>query len=473
MAPHRLLVLVGSLLFLSSLTYAEKKSPYGVYLSASELKAKAEADESKYVDRRFGIEALETLITNNPGITSIETLIPNLPVSYLSNHTFITKSQSIQGASLEFPRVILYGNYMSTNTSANEVTRAARGFKGKYEKYDALTIAYKTHPNLPGARGITDDFVEVIDFKDGQFKFFEVKFLPGTTQRVSISKENPAKCMSCHLGTQNPLVANRAAPVTPRPIWKFRYPDWNDSLTTVYGDDRGASESPEGWKSFLEKNKNNPRVNQLIGNTDCYVHGANDCYPTPNVNIHMDAKIDWLNSQRVATELMNSVDYAKYKYAIYGSLKACNQIETFLPDPVRKQIRGNTSDYMNDSKKRINTRTNIVIDRQHQITGSIRYLFEGRGLNIKTWWTSFQPKSGMPKAGDGEIEYFRAAISKGYSAPARDYLSKAFEETAYAKNDSIIEFMPKLDDVVNSYNEPDVSCEKLKAKSLEVLGGVQ
>lgn len=469
---QRLYFFLITLLFLTAAldAYAqEKRSGYGIYLTNEELKARTYADESKYINNRFSIDALKALIANNPKIDSIETLIPNLPISYLNNHTFFTKSQSIQGASLEYPRVVLYGNYTQYNSSSNDMAREARGYFGRYEKHDMLTIAYKSHPSLTGARGVTDDFLEVMDFYNGEFRFFEIKFKPGTPERVEVSRENPAKCMSCHLGTQNPVAANHASKPSPRPIWKFRYPDWNDGSFQLYGDDKGASNPPMGWKDFLAKNKNNPRINQLVGNLDCY-RGTADCYPTPNVNIHVDSKFDWQNSQRLAKQFMQSKDYDKYKFAIYGVLKSCDKIDSFLPESVRKTHKGKVGDLTRDSKNRIERRDNIMTDKQHALTGGLRYLFEGRGLNIKHWWTSFQPKQGLPKAGDGEIEYMVSAVPEGYNSASP--LTKAFEEEAYIQNDSLTEFMSPLNQIVRGYNEP-VNCEKLKEKSLAAWGGGQ
>jgi hypothetical protein len=121
----------------------------------------------------------------------------------LSRFTLMRESESLQGASPENPRVIVYG------------PRAE------------LIFTFNGHSNQKGY-----DVVEWIEFdkQQSKFRFFETGFDREGQRFAEVSEANPAKCMQCH-------------GVSLRPIWE-QYDFWPGA----YGEDDDALIQFEGVK---------------------------------------------------------------------------------------------------------------------------------------------------------------------------------------------------------------------------------
>ena len=171
----------------------------------------------------YDFAALQSTIQNN-GIRSIEDLLPMLPGSLRSSYALVFASRSLQGASFEAPRVILYG----------ADARFIVTFNG-----DASQRGYRA--------------LETMEFDDasGQFKFREIEFPahPAVPLPVRTSETNPARCQRCH-GTPA------------RPVWDTQ-PLWPGA----YGERYQASLSSEeqaGMERFLARQVADPRYRSLL-----------------------------------------------------------------------------------------------------------------------------------------------------------------------------------------------------------------
>ena len=172
----------------------------------------------------FDFAALHSLLTTRR-IDSIEDLLPALPESLRLHYALVFASRSLQGASFESPRVILFGP-------------------------DArFVVAFGGDPNQRGY-----NVLETMEFNDrsGQFLLREFEFQSHASGAapVLISEPNPSRCQRCH-GTPA------------RPVWDS-HPLWPG----VYGERYNASLSIEeqvGIRQFLARQGADARYRHLLG----------------------------------------------------------------------------------------------------------------------------------------------------------------------------------------------------------------
>lgn len=134
---------------------------------------------------------------------SVESFLKALPEPLLSNYLIMYQSRSLQQASPENPRVILF------------TPRAD------------VAISFNGHPSQRGYEKIE---MMHFDYKTNRFLFREVSFDPKVGYRIS--SPNPALCLRCH---QSPDRKD----INPRPNWE-PYSIWPGTIGSVDGrlDDR-------------------------------------------------------------------------------------------------------------------------------------------------------------------------------------------------------------------------------------------
>lgn len=202
------------------------------------------------VETDFSFETLVRLIDQKQ-IKNIETLLPEIPQDVRNRYLAMYRSRSLQEASFEFPRIILFD-------------------------FDASTIvAFNGHSSQKGF-----DRLEVIQFRQltARFEFREIVF--DGKNRPQISDANPEKCLKCH---QSPTRTD----VDPRPNWE-PYLTWpgaygsmdktmNPPTSSFYkvmlskvGQNRelielvsSAVDEAEGYQKFATSKTNHPRYSLL------------------------------------------------------------------------------------------------------------------------------------------------------------------------------------------------------------------
>ncbi|MEQ1879057.1 MAG: hypothetical protein ABL958_20625, partial [Bdellovibrionia bacterium] len=129
----------------------------------------------------FTFEDLAAIIKSG-NVKSIEQLLPLLPEELRADYVLMYRSRSLQDASFENPRAIMFG----------KDARLVLSFNGD-----------------PSHKGFSE--IEAIQYreKEARFEFREIQF----GARVDISAANPAKCLKCH------QAATRTG-VDPRPNWE-------------------------------------------------------------------------------------------------------------------------------------------------------------------------------------------------------------------------------------------------------------
>src|SRR6202162_6133367 len=151
-------------------------------------------------------------------VGSVEELLAALPGDLRSHYSLVFSSRSLQDASLENPRAVLFG-------SNAELILTFNGDSSQHGFEAVETMEFDTHAN--------------------RFIFREITFSPDKTQPAArISGPNPARCVACH---DHPA----------RPIWDVP-PAWPG----VYGERYGAGLSNmelRGLRRFLATQATHPR----------------------------------------------------------------------------------------------------------------------------------------------------------------------------------------------------------------------
>ncbi|MEQ1877276.1 MAG: hypothetical protein ABL958_11555, partial [Bdellovibrionia bacterium] len=255
-----------------------------------------------------------------------------------------------------------------------------------------------------------------------------------TTDRYRLSGDNPSLCLKCHRATA-------------RPNWTA-YPRWPGA----YGSNIFDMNEIRGFADFQRQSKPHGRYETLIDNAfgNRYTIGDDGTLFPKEVNNHnLNIFLNTFNRQRVAKLVSESKDYARYKHAIFAAALGCDDFLGYIPLAVReKEFVGDYQSLIEDSKKTFQISVRFSdYERELRAMAGLRYLFEGRGLEMQSWLmqrsrTKYELASigqGIGQALiDGMIDNGDAEVKKMYSPlPA-----------AFVRN-----------------------CAELKAKSLSVLSG--
>ncbi|MES2854311.1 MAG: hypothetical protein V4692_00530, partial [Bdellovibrionota bacterium] len=157
-------------------------------------------------------------------VSKVEDAITFLDQDLLSNFTFMRKSRSIQGASAEFPRAILFG-------------RDAK-----------FVVSFNGHASLPG-----NDRLEIIEFEENgaRFEFKTIEEISGQL----VYNEDQSMCLGCHgMGNMDDMKPTWDI----YPVWRGAYGSTNDDLTLVQ-----VSDELNDYVSFLKTAEQHPRYGKL------------------------------------------------------------------------------------------------------------------------------------------------------------------------------------------------------------------
>ncbi len=233
---------------------------------------------------------------NTAHVTDIDTAIGVLPESLRSHYALVFESQSLQEATADRPRTILYSP------------------DGK------LLITF----NGGDANRRGNDTIEAIQFKDqtNRFEFHQLTF--GDSDTLPTHLLNPKRCIGCHQKES-------------RPNWEA-YDFWPG----VFGQLQNGVEpegSPQdlGLKKLFRESPTLSRYRHLIGLEKSYSPAAHfktrlgmPMYDNSETNTILGVRLNSLNALRIAPEVMALPEYASYKYLISAALLGC---ENSFGDP--------------------------------------------------------------------------------------------------------------------------------------------
>jgi hypothetical protein len=181
---------------------------------------------------RFAYEDIVALIQGQ-NLTSVEQVLPALPEELRSNYTLMHDSRSLQSASVDAPRAILFG---------------ADG---------RLTCAFAGDPANPGF-----DSLECFQFREEQraFDFRQIRFptaANGLTQVVfsgsNQSADGKTKCTSCHGADPRPNWDSYS-------VWPGAYGADDDSI----GKDPSLENDASHYAGFVARRSTDARYRWLV-----------------------------------------------------------------------------------------------------------------------------------------------------------------------------------------------------------------
>jgi cytochrome c553 len=246
---------------------------------------------------------------------SVAELLPLLPADYRAHYVLVFDSRSLQRATFEAPRVILFSEesafVMSFNGSSDEL-----GFES----------------------------VETMEF-DGnskEFRFREIRFPDRPTDGVEISAINPSRCRACH-----------GAPA--RPVWDT-FPLWPG----VYGERAGAPLSDRerrGLEAFARVRGSHPRYRYLVDRRDRRIDRDSRQYEgrhgDPNER-RFDSLMSQWNLEAVLDDVIRAPLFSRYKYGLLEALApACQERLEVSPAYARFAIAANRANDVQASTKRL------------------------------------------------------------------------------------------------------------------------
>lgn len=242
------------------------------------------------------------------GLRSVEATLAALPGPFRSRYALMFDSRSVQGASFENPRAILYG----------ADARFVLTFNGDPAQagYDAIeTMEY--------------------DERTGGFVYREIRFPRGAdaTTPVYFSEPNPARCGKCH-----------GEPA--RPIWDT-HPTWPGAYGERY---RAALSEPErrGMRAFLAGRAAHPRYRQLLGterlaDPETFRPSARADYDgsaREPANAELGNLLAALNVRAIARQLTAHPQFDRYAYALLATAdRGCGPVEPLYPARQRATVR--------------------------------------------------------------------------------------------------------------------------------------
>ena len=247
----------------------------------------------------FDFASLQSLLQREH-IDSVERLLAALPAAQRTHYALMFESRSLQSASFDNPRVILFGP-------------------------DARFIV--TFNGNPAQRGFNT--VETMEFDDQtkQFRLRELLFAvpsaePGT---VVVSEPNPRRCARCH-GTPA------------QPVWDT-LPLWPGAYGERYRASLSAGESA-GLSRFLATQSTHARYRYLLGarrfaDPKTFRASALSDYSglaAEPPNAELAGSLSRLQSQAIARRLAQQPAFSTYRYALLGVAdNACGQLAGFYP----------------------------------------------------------------------------------------------------------------------------------------------
>jgi hypothetical protein len=318
----------------------------------------------------FAFDSLSQVIAERH-VGSVEELLAALPEDLRTHYSLIFSSRSLQGASFEHPRAVLFGSNAQ------------------------LILTFNGDPSQHGFEAVeTMEF----DAHANRFIFREITFSLDQTQPAArISEPNPARCVACH---DHPA----------RPIWDVP-PAWPG----VYGERYGAGLSTvelRGLRRFLAIQATHPRYRYLQGaaalaDRDTYVSSSRAAYNGVSVeppNARLSVQLATFNVRSILTELAAQPGFASHLNVLLASAGSnCGPVADFYPPSLQSAI---AADYRSYSKataaadrSQSSAKTLRLGGRQNPYSGlaspaeftELRYVAE-RALDVSTrhWTLAFE-----------------------------------------------------------------------------------
>lgn len=316
---------------------------------------------------RFNLDSFRTMLeraSQNKTIKDVESLLPLLPQALRSNYVVMYQSRSLQQASPENPRILMF-----TPRADFILTFNGHSSQRGYEKLELMNFDYNLN----------------------QFVFHEVSF--DQEKGYQISQPNPAVCMKCHQ-------SNTRTNTNPRPNWE-PYSLWPGALGSNDGHFASAIDQRLDYKShmkslfsvqdqsflklqknekqilenFIKTKKNHPRYQYLI---DLKINRISLDEPS-----ELTDRLANLNARRVVQEIKNLPQYENLK-EIFLSVVKCDKLN--VSDSTREWLKQNRS---------FDEFSGITDKNKMNFSDLIHLTFEPFGIDTSDWSMDFKTRGRM------------------------------------------------------------------------------
>jgi cytochrome c553 len=371
----------------------------------------------------FSFDSLRQVIALQH-VGAVEELLAALPADLRAHYSLVFSSRSLQDASFEHPRALLFGSNAQ------------------------LILTFNGDPSQHGFEAVeTMEF----DARANRFIFREITFSSdGTQPAARISDPNPARCVACH---DHPA----------RPIWDVP-PAWPG----VYGERYGAGLSTmelRGLRRFLAIQPTHPRYRYLLGaaalaDRDTYVSSSRATYNGVSVeppNARLSAQLATYNVRSILSELAAQPGFAAHLNVLLASAGSnCGAVADFYPPSLQPAIAADYKSYSKATaaadRSQSTAKTLRLGGRQSPYSGlaspaeftELRYVAE-RALNLSTrhWTLAFERGSYDMSAPAGSLTLEQALFS---------WLARTDPELRTAA-------------AYRTFNSDDAYCQRLKRAS--------
>ncbi|MCB0403710.1 MAG: hypothetical protein KDD51_02925 [Bdellovibrionales bacterium] len=368
----------------------------------------------------FSFQNLRELIETRD-LRSIEDVLPLLPESLRTKYVLIETSKSLQGATERDPRAVLYAN------------------RGRF------VLTFNGDPTQRGYRSL-----ELMEYHDAHhnYEFRRIDF-PQTGPAV-FSEPNPKRCQGCH---QNPI----------RPNWG-RYPFWPGAVGEK---DILTAEAKAKFERFIQYGDTHPRYRYLKRAENLANIENQTLQFTPAFNL--DVHFDLIDEDRLSHWLQQTQAYKTYKYAALAALVDCENLVDFIPNSVVHGGAAQMATLLRDTQQVLSPipepNKRLLDELEYRITTNLRYIFERRGISIRTWAKSFETEYLMTTVSG---VFFENIAWELYNSDPE--LKKiGFEYASLLRHYGRIQFptLYKAEDEANMSR----SCASLKRASLAAFSG--
>jgi hypothetical protein len=293
-------------------------------------------------------------------IKTVEDVLAKLPASLRTNYVIMAQSKSIQEATPENPRIIMFGEDAGITIAFNGGGLAFGGHSLEVIEHHKDTA--------------TNDFAEYV---------FGGKVPAGTavhkTNKYVTAIRNSSKCAGCHGGDDT------------RPNWE-PYPVWPGAVPQSF---LSTAEERKYLDNFVIDGSSHPRYKFLLRKEN--VAAMMDINIETSMASQYDSHVRAERTKRFLKIARRTPEFEKYQFGFIGALSACDNLEDYFPAEVTNRLnaRGKRKDMIKEVTAeilRLAPLHGLFHDGSEnaQVMGGLRWLLEGRGLSMAFWGTSLQ-----------------------------------------------------------------------------------
>lgn len=393
---------------------------------------------SKGID---SIDSLNKFLMAHPDVRRINQVIPNFSEEVRGNFLRMYNSPSLQEASHDFPRVIMFSKDAKFIVAFN----GDPSQKG-YDRLEAFQF---------------DDVTEIWQSFSRRFSGdAEAMIIYAESQGLPVPLTPAMNCVDCHRSRL-------------RPNWD----DYSLNPGVVHDGKFFSQREEDGHRKFIYQHlRQHPRYKHLIAKGDMFGDGD------------FGIKVTALNYRRIARIIQNLPDIEKMKYAVIAAFGGCDDIDSYIPLDAKPYGLISASDIQKDQFERGSI---YIKEKLTRYEGDSKYLLSTNksdpyrpnfvGSEVATWVGVSKVRFVMQWIGEDMEDWsmaftygayaFRAVGTNFVPHDMRPWGEKTSEKEVYPGSFALM--LAKRLGIENEIFDPirHIDCPTLKAKSLLALEG--